>query len=97
MNDKELEELLKTISIDVDNYIISENTMASSMSAWSNDTITINPNIDDVFSNGWFEDWERGEEWKKICRAAENNEALQKAIERVKILYYLSKEDGSET
>lgn len=32
--------------------------------------------------------------WGDIHRAAKNNSALQEALERVKILYHLSKEDG---
>jgi len=33
-------------------------------------------------------------EWNKIFRAAESNPALQEAIDRVKIIYNLSKQDG---
>jgi hypothetical protein len=33
--------------------------------------------------------------WGKIRRAALTNPALQKALDRVKIIYYLSKENGS--
>jgi hypothetical protein len=33
--------------------------------------------------------------WGEIRRAAKTNTALQEALERVKILYYLSKEDGN--
>ena len=36
---------------------------------------------------------EIAEEWFPIIRAAEQNPALQEAIERVKILYELSKQD----
>jgi hypothetical protein len=32
--------------------------------------------------------------WKEIRTAAQNNPSLQQALERVKILYYLSKENG---
>lgn len=32
-------------------------------------------------------------EWAKILKAAENNTALQEAIERVKIVYHLSKDN----
>ena len=50
----------------------------------NNDIITIN-----------LTDWKNQEEWNNIKHAAVHNEALQKAIERVKILYYLSKEDDN--
>jgi hypothetical protein len=33
-------------------------------------------------------------EWNRIFRAAETNPALQEALDRVKILYNLSKQDG---
>jgi hypothetical protein len=33
--------------------------------------------------------------WGEIRRAARDNPALQQALERIKILYYLSKEDGN--
>lgn len=33
-------------------------------------------------------------EWRKILQAAESNEPLQQAIDRVKIIYYLSKDYG---
>ncbi len=33
-------------------------------------------------------------EWKQILREAENNLALHEAIERVKIIYHLSKKDA---
>jgi hypothetical protein len=32
--------------------------------------------------------------WQDICRAAKTNAALQEAIDRVILLYHLSKEDG---
>lgn len=35
-------------------------------------------------------------EWRPILKEAEQNPALQEAIERVKILYHLSKKDGKE-
>ena len=34
--------------------------------------------------------------WHDIRRAASNNEELKNLLERVKILYYLSKKDGQE-
>jgi hypothetical protein len=34
--------------------------------------------------------------WHNIRRAASNNEELKNLLERVKILYYLSKKDGQE-
>jgi len=35
--------------------------------------------------------------WGDIRRAAKDNPSLQEALERAKIIYYLSKEDGSKT
>jgi hypothetical protein len=35
--------------------------------------------------------------WGNIHREAKTNSALQEALERVKIIYHLSKEDGRET
>jgi hypothetical protein len=40
---------------------------------------------------------EIAEEWFPIIRAAEQNPALQEALERVKIIYHLSKDNGRET
>jgi len=35
-------------------------------------------------------------DWKDIIKASKANPALQKALEGVKILYHLSKKDGTE-
>lgn len=35
-------------------------------------------------------------EWEDILNAAEHNPALQKAIERVKLIYYLGEKDGKK-
>ena len=35
-------------------------------------------------------------EWEEILNAAEDNSALQEAIERVKLLYHLGKKNGQE-
>jgi hypothetical protein len=35
-------------------------------------------------------------EWRDIINASKTNSALQEALDRVKILYHLSKEDGKE-
>lgn len=35
-------------------------------------------------------------EWRDIIEASNSNPALQEALERVKILYHLSKKDGQE-
>jgi hypothetical protein len=68
------------------------------ISGWENyssyDVITSEP----PFDTTWFDEWCTQQEWQEIIRASQSNIALQNAIERVKILYYLSKEDGnSET
>jgi hypothetical protein len=36
------------------------------------------------------------QDWEKILNAAEDNPALQEAIERVKLLYHLGKKNGQE-
>lgn len=75
-------------------------TQYGSMADWN--TITISSTASfytyDFSTTSWNDDWILKNEWNDILKASEGNEALQKAIERVKILYYLSKEDGnSET
>ena len=36
------------------------------------------------------------QEWEDIVKAAKNNPALQDAVDRVKLLYHLSKNNGKE-
>jgi len=43
-----------------------------------------------------FEHLKEDKLWGEIRRAAKSNEALQKALESVKILYWLSKQDGTK-
>jgi hypothetical protein len=74
----------------------------SSMDISAYSTITISStasfDVNDYTFTSWNNDWLVNNEWNEILKASEGNDALQKAIERVKILYYLSKEDGnSET
>lgn len=45
--------------------------------------------------DNWFYEYEKREEWVRINKAARENPELQRAIDRVKILYHLSKEDGN--
>lgn len=45
--------------------------------------------------DNWFYEYEKREEWVQINKAARENPELQRAIDRVKILYHLSKEDGN--
>jgi hypothetical protein len=45
------------------------------------------------FNNSVLDRWELEVEWKDILTAAKSNAALQTAIERVKIIYHLSKEN----
>lgn len=82
MNDETLEKFANCITIDLSN-------LESLELPTINETINIDLNID------WFDNWKLEQEWVEINNAAKGNEALQKAIERVKILYYLSKEDGN--
>lgn len=61
------------------------------MSTCSWDTVDISiSDYDDILR-----DWEQDRLWEDIHREAKSNTSLQQAIERVKILYYLSKEDGN--
>lgn len=60
--------------------------------SWINDTLTIDTTTLDT---AWIEEYTLAQEWREINKVAKNNETLQKAIERVKILYYLSKEDDN--
>jgi hypothetical protein len=74
----------------------------SSMDISAYNTITISStasfDVNDYTFTSLDDGWILNNEWQEILKASEGNEALQKAIERVKILYYLSKEDGnSET
>lgn len=50
------------------------------------------PLNDDYFKN-FSEKYQLEFEWAPILREARNNPTLQEAIERVKILYHLSKQD----
>lgn len=84
-----------TANVSYDDVLILSNWEDANMSfPASNDYITINSS-DTLGEFSWLTDWKNQEEWNNIRHAAVNNEALQKAIERVKILYYLSKEDGN--
>jgi hypothetical protein len=66
-------------------------------SSWILISSTSSFDLTDYTSTSWSltDDWLMNNEWNDILKASENNEALQNAIERVKILYYLSKEDGN--
>lgn len=65
--------------------------MPYSMSTGSWDTLDITiSDHDDIIK-----DWKEDRLWADIHREAKSNHTLQQAIERVKILYYLSKEDGN--
>jgi hypothetical protein len=46
---------------------------------------------------GWDYDLQKQYEWDKIEHTARTNPALQEALERVKILYELSKDDNDPT
>jgi len=58
-----------------------------------------NPNFDPRTSDGrpLHDHIMEDQLWGNIRRAAKTNSALQEALERVKIIYHLSKEDGRET
>ena len=43
-----------------------------------------------------YEQMKESKLWSEIHRAANTNLALQQALERAKIIYYLSKEDKNE-
>jgi hypothetical protein len=85
-----------TITIDIGDLNLDQ----SISTGWN--TFSIAPSnsfsITDYHINYWTDINNDVNEWREILIASEHNDALQKAIERVKILYYLSKEDGnSET
>lgn len=94
------------IRIDLNNITISEadtiiienwDTMNTSIASSPSDYITIDTNFADI-DLSFISNWQLEQEWREINEAAKTNEALQKAIERVKILYHLSRDDGnSET
>lgn len=44
----------------------------------------------------WIADWEETELWREIRKDAKENKTLQEALDRVKVLYYLSREDGKD-
>ena len=44
----------------------------------------------------WLDSMKEEKLWAEIFKAAETNKALQDALDRVKILYHLGKEDGTE-
>ena len=48
-------------------------------------------NTVDITTSEWWEDFKAEQEWKDIKQMAKDNKNLQEAIERVKILYYLLK------
>ena len=52
---------------------------------------TYNPYLDSVSLN-----YELETVWKDIILESRTNQALQEALDRVKILYHLSKEDGKK-
>ena len=86
-----------------DNIILSNTELDSiqfdsmDTSSWILISSTSSFDLTDYTSTSWSltDDWLMNNEWNDILKASENNEALQNAIERVKILYYLSKEDGN--
>ena len=45
----------------------------------------------------WRKDFSDAYLWSDIFKVAETNPALQKALENVKIIYYMAKENGSKT
>jgi hypothetical protein len=58
-----------------------------------------NPNFDPRTSDGrpLIDQMREDKLWAEIRRAAKTNPTLQEAMERVKILYYLSKDSKSKT
>lgn len=97
MIDKEIKDLLKPITygIGTDN---SEFNFHVYNSTFSTPNLNTNLPLDYYVTvdgiSDHINDWKLEQEWKDINKEAKNNEALQKAIERVKILYHLGKDDG---
>ena len=53
-------------------------------------------NHNNEYLNSFADQYYLETEWKNIIKEARSNPVLQEAIERVKILYHLSKENGKE-
>lgn len=83
-----------TISIDTGSYetlIIDTNTWSPSLNNYQYDFFETNTSgVDQII-----EDYRLQHEWMEISKSSKNNIALQKAIEQVRIIYYLSKEDDN--
>lgn len=52
--------------------------------------------LDTTWMNEWTKEVRETEELRKIITASKNNEALQKAIERVKMIYYMTQNGEQE-
>lgn len=94
--DNENDLIITITADDIDPYsVIIHDSMLSNASGSS---LTIDASTIDFGSTvDWINQWQKEQEWQDILKASETNQALQAAIERVKILYYLSKDDGSKT
>ncbi len=61
----------------------------------SKDRFIVGQDLDDYLTS-FADQYFLENDWKEIIKASRSNPALQKALEGVKILYHLSKEDGTE-
>ena len=75
-------------------YAFEEGGVGKEVHGWTYDKD--HPNFDPRTNDGrpLREHMKEDQLWGEIRRAAKTNSALQEALERVKILYHLSKEDG---
>jgi len=59
------------------------------------DRFIVGQNYDDYLTS-FADQYFLENDWKDIIKASRSNPALQKALEGVKILYHLSKQDGTK-
>lgn len=75
---------------------VNETVYAREFGADPKDRFVIGYDYDNEYIRGFAEQYYLETEWKEILRESRNNPVLQDALERVKIIYHLSKEHGTE-
>lgn len=86
-----------TIYINVADYNIKLPdliTIGSVDTTWDINDYSVGSDTFEI-DDSWIKELEEESFWKSIRDAAEHNPTLQEALERVKVVYYLSKEDGN--
>lgn len=74
---------------------VNETVYAREFGADPNDRFIVGYDYNDDYSKSIAEKYFLEVEWGAILKEAQSNPALQDAIDRVKILYHLSKKDES--